>query len=82
VIAAHLPVQEWPEKRLAIVAVDAETGSRIAFAAGSGVPLLDAVTASGALPGIYPLVTIEGRATPTVAPTRCTAPTSPPAMTW
>jgi NTE family protein len=61
VIAAHLPVQEWPEKRLAIVAVDAETGSRIAFEAGSGVPLLDAVTASGALPGVYPLVTIDGR---------------------
>jgi NTE family protein len=61
VIAAHLPVQEWPEKRLAIVAVDAETGSRIAFEAGSGVPLLDAVTASGALPGIYPLVPIDGR---------------------
>jgi NTE family protein len=59
VIAAHLAVQEWPEKRLAIVAVDAETGSRIAFEAGSGVPLLDAVTVSGALPGIYPLVTIR-----------------------
>jgi NTE family protein len=61
VIAAHLPVQEWPDQRLAIVAVDAETGARVAFEASSGVPLLDAVTASGALPGIYPLVTIDGR---------------------
>jgi NTE family protein len=52
-IAAHLPVQEWPNKRLAIVAVDAETGNRVAFEASSGAPLLDAVTASGALPGIY-----------------------------
>jgi NTE family protein len=60
VIAAHLPVQEWPEKPLAIVAVDAQTGSRVVFDAGSGVPLLDAVTASGALPGIYPLVAIGG----------------------
>jgi NTE family protein len=60
VIAAHLPVQEWPEKRLAIVAVEAETGSRIAFDAGSGVTLLDAVAASGALPGVYPLVEIDG----------------------
>jgi NTE family protein len=61
VIAAHLPVQRWPDERLAIVAVDAETGARVAFEASSGVPLLDAVTASGALPGIYPLVTIDGR---------------------
>jgi NTE family protein len=60
-IAAHLPVREWPDKRLAVVAVDAETGDRVVFEAGSGVPLLDAVTASGALPGVYPLVTIEGR---------------------
>src|SRR5206468_13101394 len=41
--------------------VNAETGSRVAFEAGSGVSLLDAVTASGALPGIYPLATIDGR---------------------
>jgi NTE family protein len=61
VIAAHLPVQQWPEKRLAIVAVDAETGSRVVFEAGEGVALLDAVTASGALPGVYPLVEIHGR---------------------
>jgi NTE family protein len=61
VIAAHLPVQEWPDTRLAVVAVDAETGDRVVFEAASGVPLLDAVTASGALPGIYPLVTIDGR---------------------
>jgi NTE family protein len=61
VIAAHLPVQEWPDKRLAVVAVDAQTGNRVAFEASSGVPLLEAVAASGALPGIYPLVTIDGR---------------------
>jgi NTE family protein len=61
VIAAHLPVHEWPDTRLAVVAVDAETGRREVFEAGSGVPLLDAVTASGALPGVYPLVTIDGR---------------------
>jgi NTE family protein len=45
VIAAHLPVQEWPDQRLAIVAVDAETGARVAFEASSGVPLLDAEVA-------------------------------------
>jgi NTE family protein len=61
VLAAHLPVQEWPDTRLAIVAVDATTGTRVAFDAGSGVPLIDAVEASGALPGIYPPVEIDGR---------------------
>jgi NTE family protein len=61
VIGAHLPVHEWPDTRLAVVAVDAETGDRVVFEAGSGVPLLDAVTASGALPGVYPLVAIDGR---------------------
>jgi NTE family protein len=60
-IAAQLPVQEWPVRRLAITAVDAESGQRVAFDAASGVGLVDAVTASGALPGIYPLVQISGR---------------------
>jgi NTE family protein len=61
VIGAHLPVQVWPERRLVVAAVEADTGCRITFDAGSGVGLLDAVTASGALPGIFPLATIDGR---------------------
>jgi NTE family protein len=60
-IAAQLPVQEWPGRRLVITAVDAESGQRASFDATSGVGLIDAVTASGALPGIYPLVPINGR---------------------
>jgi NTE family protein len=60
-IAAQLPVRDWPRRRLLIAAVDAETGERAAFGADSGASLLDAVTASGALPGVYPLVTIDGR---------------------
>jgi NTE family protein len=60
-LAAQLPVQEWPRQRLLIAAVDAESGQRVAFDAASGADLVDAVTASGALPGIYPLVTISGR---------------------
>jgi len=59
-VAAQLPVRQWPS-RLLITAVDAESGQRVTFGAGSGVGLADAVTASGALPGIYPLVTINGR---------------------
>lgn len=60
-IAAHLPGDAWPQKRLAIVAVDAQSGRRIAFDAASRVGLLDAVTASGALPGVFPLATINCR---------------------
>jgi NTE family protein len=60
-IAAQLPVQEWPGQRLVITAVDAESGLRASFDAASSVGLVDAVTASGALPGIYPLVPINGR---------------------
>jgi NTE family protein len=61
VIASQLPVQEWPGQRLVITAVEAESGRRVSFDAASGVGLVDAVTASGALPGVYPLVPIGGR---------------------
>lgn len=60
-IADQLPVQEWPVQRLVITTVDAESGQRASFDAASHVGLVDAVTASGALPGIYPLVPINGR---------------------
>jgi hypothetical protein len=38
--------------------VDAESGRRVTFGTGSGAGLVDAVLASGALPGVYPLVAI------------------------
>jgi NTE family protein len=60
-IAAALPSHIWPERRLLIVAVDVETGERRAFDRTSGVDLVDAVAASGAVPGIWPAVTLSGR---------------------
>jgi NTE family protein len=60
-VTALLPARQWPAQRLLIAAVDAESGARVAFGAGSGAGLADAVEASCALPGIYPLVTINGR---------------------
>lgn len=60
-IAARLPVHTWPEHRLLIVAVDAETGEEYIMDRESGVSLVDAVAASCAVPGIRPLVTIAGR---------------------
>jgi NTE family protein len=61
VIEARLPVHDWPEQRLVIVAVDAETGEPRRFDRASGVSLVDAVAASCAVPGVWPAVTIDGR---------------------
>ncbi len=60
-IAAALPTHVWPERRLLIVAVDVESGERFAFDDSSGVDLVDAVAASGAVPGIWPAVALRGR---------------------
>ncbi len=60
VVAGRLPSEEWPERPVAAVAVEAATGERRAFDSGSGVGLVDAVAASSAVPGIWPPVTIEG----------------------
>ncbi len=61
IIEARLPVHTWPQQRLLIVAVDAETGEEYIMDRASGVSLVDAVTASCAVPGIWPPVTIAGR---------------------
>ena len=61
VIAARLRVQDWPDRRILLTAVDAATGERVAFDRDSGVPLVDAVGASCAVPGVWPPVTIGGR---------------------
>ncbi|GLX01060.1 patatin-like phospholipase family protein [Microtetraspora sp. NBRC 16547] len=58
VIAARLPVHEWPDRDLVIVAVDAYTGEPILFTPQSGVNLVDAVAASCAVPCVWPAVTI------------------------
>jgi NTE family protein len=60
VVAARLPVHEWPARPLAVVAVDAVTGDPVVFDRESGVGLVDAVAASCAVPGVWPPVTIGG----------------------
>ncbi|MBT2445057.1 patatin-like phospholipase family protein [Streptomyces sp. ISL-36] len=55
------PVTRWPERRLLITAVDASTGELTAFDAANGAPLVDAVTASCAIPGLWPPATVDGR---------------------
>jgi NTE family protein len=51
----------WPERQLLITAVDAETGEARVFDRDSGVPLVDAVAASCAVPLVWPPMTIDGR---------------------
>lgn len=57
-VAARLPATSWPDRRLLITAVHAATGEQVVFTKDSGVALLDAVTASCAVPGVWPPATI------------------------
>jgi NTE family protein len=61
VIGERLAGTQWPQRQLVITAVNAETGEFRTFDRNSGVPLLHAVAASCAVPGVYPPVTIDGR---------------------
>jgi NTE family protein len=61
VIGSRLVSRDWPDRDLRITAVDAETGEFRVLDRSSGVPLLQAVAASCAVPGVYPPVTIDGR---------------------
>jgi NTE family protein len=60
IIGSRLVGQEWPQRPLLITAVDAHTGEFRSFDRDSGVPLVQAVAASCAVPGVYPPVTIDG----------------------
>jgi NTE family protein len=62
VIAGRLPVQEWPARpRLLVTAVEAGTGEAVCWDRDSGVPLVDAVAASCAVPLVWPPMTVGGR---------------------
>ena len=45
-VAARLPSQLWPQRRMLITAVDVQTGEPVVFDRHSGVDLVDAVAAS------------------------------------
>lgn len=60
VIEARLPSHTWPDRPLLITAVDTATGTLRVFDRASGVALVDAVAASCAVPGIWPVVEIDG----------------------
>jgi NTE family protein len=60
-IGLGLVGKPWPDGRLLITAVDAETGTSVVFDNDSGVPLDRAVAASCAVPGVFPAVEVDGR---------------------
>jgi NTE family protein len=63
-VDAHVPPPRWVTHRATwIVAVDLETGARVAFGSKGAPPasMRDAVRASWAIPGWFPPVTIGGR---------------------
>jgi len=60
VIKKRLPTLEWPDRKLLITAVKAETGEFVVFDRDGDVPLIDAVAASSAVPMVWPPITING----------------------
>ncbi|MFF8267295.1 patatin-like phospholipase family protein [Streptomyces sp. NPDC016562] len=61
VLAARLVSHAWPQRRFVVTAVDALSGDLKAFDAEGGGGLVDAVSASCAVPGVWPPVTVDGR---------------------
>jgi NTE family protein len=76
-IVSQLPVQTWPERKLRIVAVESETGERRVFDRTTGIELIDAVMASGAVAGIWPPVPFAVARTSMAGSIRRTMPMSP-----
>lgn len=58
-VASQLPMQNWPDRRVLLTALNAETGLRRAFDRESGIDLVDAVMATTAFFG-FPPVWFEG----------------------
>ena len=59
-VATQLPMAQWPERPVRLIALNAETGLRRAFDRASGIDLVDAVMATTATFGAAP-VWFEGQ---------------------
>ncbi|WP_435134656.1 patatin-like phospholipase family protein [Actinacidiphila sp. bgisy144] len=60
VVTSRLVTADWPAG-LKVTAIDADTGELHLFDEHAGVSLTDAVSASGAVPGVWPLEHFQGR---------------------
>lgn len=58
---ARLPIHDWPERALRITTVDAADGRFVVWDRAAGVPLVEAVASSCAVPLVYPPTTIGER---------------------
>lgn len=56
VVCDRLDRDDWPSSRLKVTAVDADTGELVLLGRASNIALADAAAASGAAPGIWPVV--------------------------
>jgi NTE family protein len=59
-LRARIGGADWPDRDLRITAVDVDAGAFVVLDRASGISLLDAVTASCALPFAWPPVRIDG----------------------
>lgn len=59
VVESRLVTTDWPTK-LKVTAIDVETGVLHVFDRNSGTTIINAVNASGAVPGLWPMVTFDG----------------------
>ncbi|WP_245822767.1 patatin-like phospholipase family protein [Lentzea waywayandensis] len=60
VFDSRLSTKDWPERALKVTAVDVANGKFVAFDRDSGVPLVNAVASSCAVPLVWPPVSING----------------------
>ena len=61
VIDSRLPKKDWPEGRLLVTSVDAESGEAVVFTRDGEATLSEAVAASCAVPLVWPPAAINGR---------------------
>lgn len=61
VIENRLLSHEWPVTPFVVTAIDASTGEFVTWTKDSGISIIDAVTSSCAVPGVWPCVSINGR---------------------
>jgi NTE family protein len=61
VVRARLGIASWPNDRLHFTAIDADTGELVVLDSSSGLTVTEAAAATGAVPGIWPMVSAGGR---------------------
>ncbi|MCA4135685.1 patatin-like phospholipase family protein [Arthrobacter sp. M4] len=61
VVKSRIDGPEWPDGPLMVTAIDADSGELHLINRDQGIPFPEAVAASGAVPGVWPVVSTGGR---------------------